>query len=140
MYCRLYQLERDLSFDGKRYHIGTGYYDWQETLELVLTFEKHVDLQIWQSTLPPIPNYFETRLADDDGQIEDYGYALDDGKGIHLKVYREGFYRIHWDAKDPNKNPLGHLVHDAPKYLVAGLVTVGIIGFGYAMYKKSQRS
>lgn len=92
-----------------------------------------------QRRLPPIPTYFEERAADGDGQDVDYGVALDDGKGIHLKVYGVDFYRIHWDAKDPNKDPFGHLLYDAPKYLVAGLIALGAIGLGYSAYKKSQK-
>ncbi|MEW6044034.1 MAG: hypothetical protein AB1608_07195 [Thermoproteota archaeon] len=134
----MYRLGRNLSFDGKRYHLSNGYYNWQETIELVLTFEKHVDLQIWQSMLPPMPDYFVSRLGDADGQIANYGVALDDGKGIHLKVYKEGFYRIHWDKKDPNRDPFGHLMYDAPLYFVAIIFGVAA-GVGYGVYRATRK-
>lgn len=138
LYCKLYRLQRNLSFDGKRYHLTIGYCNWQEVIELVSTFEKHVDLQILQSMLPPIPDYFSTRLGAPDGQIEDYGVALDDGRCIHLKVYEKGFYRIHWDKKDPNKDPLGHLMHDAPIYFAA-LVLGAAAGIGYGVYRTRRK-
>ena len=102
-----------------------------------MSFEKHVDLQINQSQLPSIPNYFEERMGDNDEQDENYGYEEEDGRSIHLKVYGYDFYRIHWDTKDPNRNPLGHLLYDAPHWLVgAALAALG----GYALYKKSKEN
>lgn len=127
-----YQLQQD----EERYYLGSGHYSWDEILDLVLTFEKHVDIQINQLQLSEIPNYFEERLGDDDGQDEDYGYEEQDGRSIHLKVYGNDFYRIHWDAKDPNRNPIGHLIHDAPHWLiVAGAAILG----GYTLYKSSKQ-
>lgn len=127
-----------IQYDEKRYYLENGYYSWDEIQDLVLTFEKHVDLQISQWQLPEIPDYFEERMADNDGQDEDYGYEEKDGRSIHLKVYNEkGFYRIHWDAKDPKRNPLGHLIYDAPQWaaVIVGAVLLG----GYALYKHSKK-
>ena len=123
-----------LQHDNKRYYLENGRYSWDEILDLVLTFEKHVDLQINQWQLPSMLDYFETRMGDDDGQDEDYGYEEEDGRSIHLKVYGDDFFRIHWDAKAPNSNPLGHLVYDSPKWLVAA----GAAVLGYLLYKKSK--
>jgi len=124
-----------LQHDEARYYLESGYYYWDEILDLILTFEKHADLQINQLQLPEIPDYFEERLGDDDGQDEDYGYEEKDGRSIHLKVYGNDFFRIHWDVKDPKRNPIGHLIHDAPHWLVAaGLAILG----GYALYKNSK--
>ena len=125
-----------LQHDDERYYLESGYYSWDEILDLILTFEKHVDLQISQWQLPEIPDYFEERMADDDGQDKDYGYEEEDERSIHLKVYDNNFYRIHWDAKDPKRNPLGHLIYDAPHWLViAGATILG----GYALYKSSKK-
>lgn len=125
-----------LQQDEERYYLKSGYYSWDEILDLILTFEKHVDLQINQWQLPEIPDYFEERQGDDDRQDEDYGYEEKDGRSIHLKVYGNDFYRIHWDAKDPKRNPIGHLIHDAPHWLVAA--GIAILG-GYALYKYSKK-
>lgn len=138
MYCKLLRTGIAVEFDGKRCYVNCGLVSWNEIVQLVLEHEQHLDFQIPQNRLPPIPDYFETRLADDDGQIEDYGYALEDDIGIHLKVYAEGFYRIHWDAKDPNKNPLGHLLYDAPIYFA--LITLGIVAaVGYGVYRSTRK-
>lgn len=126
-----------LQHDDERYYLESGRYSWDEILDLVLTFEKHVDLQIWQRQLPPIPDYFEERDGDFDEQDADYGYEEEDGRSIHLKVYGNEFYRIHWDTKDPNKNPVGHLLYDAPHWLVA--LGAAVLG-GYALYKSSKKN
>lgn len=58
--------------------------------------------------MPSIPDYFETRLADGDGQIEDYGYALEDDRGIHLIYYRgSAMFRILKKSKKSKKNEYG---------------------------------
>jgi len=131
-------IQHNLSFDGKRYHLNNGYYNWQEIIDLVSTFEKHVDLQISQLMLPMMPDYFMSRLGDPDGQIANYGVALDDGRGIHLKVYKEGFYRIHWDKKDPHKDPFGHLFYDAPLYFFV-IVACVAAGVGYSAYRATRK-
>jgi len=128
-----------LQHDEKRYYLESGQYSWDEICDLVLSFDKHVDLQINQWQLPSIPDFYEERHADDDGQDADYGYEEEDGRSIHLKVYdQENFYRIHWDAKDPKSNPIGHLIHDAPHWaaVIAGAALLG----GYALYKNSKKN
>ena len=124
-----------LQHDKERYYLKSGSHSWDEILDLVLTLEKHVDLQINQLQLPSIPDYFEERMGDDDGQDVNYGYEEEDERSIHLKVYDDDeVYRIHWDAKDPNSNPIGHLIHDAPHWaaIIGGAALLG----GYALYKK----
>jgi len=94
---------------------------WDAVILEVLNLQKHEDLKISKSKLPDLPLEFHTRLADEDGQIADYGLALEDGTGIHVKEY-DDYYKIHWDQKDPNIDPLGHLIYDSPGWIVAGAV------------------
>ena len=127
--------------DGKLYYLQSGYYSWDDVVAMVLNFEKHVDLQINQSQLPAIPDYFKKRLGDIDGQDKDYGYKEAGGRGIHLKVYGSGFYKIHWDVKDPNSDLIGHLIYDAPHWgvaLLAGIISV--VAFSAYVYKNRKKN
>ena len=103
-------------------------YTWEQVINEVLTQPKHSDITVEKWRLPSLPNDFKPRMADDDGQIADYGLALEDETGIHVKEY-DDYYKIHWDTKDPSVNPLGHLVYDSPKWLVAGAVALDLVVF-----------
>lgn len=56
------------------------------------------------------------------GQVADYRKALPDGRGIHIRIYRNRA-TAHLDRRDPSVDLVGHLVQDAPVFtaaLVAG--------------------
>lgn len=93
--------------------LNHGYFTWNTITTSVLDLPKHEDLKVEQWQLPDLPQEFEERLADSNGQIADYGLGLDDGRAIHVKIY-QGYYLIHWDERDPNRFPLEHLIYDAP--------------------------
>ena len=63
----------------------------------------------------------ETRLGQKNGANKQYRY----GK-LHIREYDDK-YLIHMDKIDPRKDPLGHLIFDAPEVLV-GLATATIGG------------
>jgi len=46
-----------------------------------------------------------------------YRLLLPDGSSVHVRLYK-GYYYVHWDIRDPSVDPIGHLLHDAPHYLV----------------------
>ncbi len=110
-------------------------YTWEQVINEVLLLSKHTDIIVEKWRVPPIPTDFKERLADNDGQITDYGFALEDDTGIHIKEY-EDYYKVHWDKKDPSVDPLGHLVYDSPKWLVVGAVALDWLVFKGTYTKK----
>lgn len=108
---------------------------WTPLFGVVLRSPKHVDLKVGKQMLPKLPIHFKKRLGDPDGQIEDYGYGLEDGRAIHVKEYVE-YYKIHWDERDPSKDPLGHLFYDAPHWLIAILLVLVILVTVFFVLKK----
>jgi len=63
----------------------------------------------------------ETRLGQKNGANKQYRY----GK-LHIREYDDK-YLIHMDKIDPRKDPIGHLIFDAPEVLI-GLATAAIGG------------
>jgi len=62
----------------------------------------------------------ETRLGQKNGANKQYRYG-----NLHIREYNDKFL-IHVDKIDPRKDPLGHLVYDAPEILIG--LTCSIIG------------
>jgi hypothetical protein len=63
----------------------------------------------------------ETSLGQKNDATKQYRYG-----NLHIREY-DGKFLVHMDKVDPRKNPLGHLVFDAPEVLV-GLATAAIGG------------
>ena len=54
----------------------------------------------------------ETFLGQKNGAEKQYRYG-----NLHIREYNEKFL-VHTDKIDPRKDPIGHLVHDAPEILI----------------------
>ena len=54
----------------------------------------------------------ETVLGQTNGALKQYRYG-----NLHIREYDDKFL-VHTDKIDPRKDPIGHLVHDAPEVLV----------------------
>ena len=54
----------------------------------------------------------ETNLGQKNGAIRQFRYG-----NLHIREY-EDKYLVHMDKVDPRNDPLGHLVRDAPEFLV----------------------
>lgn len=61
----------------------------------------------------PIIDYEETFLGTKKGAKKQFRY----GK-LHIREYKD-YYIVHMDKVDPTKDPMGHLLIDAPEYLAA---------------------
>jgi hypothetical protein len=81
----------------------------------------------------PIIDYTETNLGSKNGAEKQYRYGT-----LHIREY-ENYYSVHMDKVDPRINPIGHLLKDAPEYIICGIMasTIGI-KVGTAFYKKKK--
>jgi len=79
----------------------------------------------------PIIEFKETMIGGKKGARKQYRY----GK-LHIREY-DTYYTVHMDKVDPLRNPLGHLVVDAPEY-IAGAAAAALVGrrVGMAVYEK----
>jgi hypothetical protein len=68
----------------------------------------------------PIIDYEETQLGDRRGATRQFRLG-----NLHIREYNE-YYTAHMDKIDPNKDALGHLLFDAPEYLVAILAAISV--------------
>jgi len=83
----------------------------------------------------PIIDYAETNLGNKNGAKKQYRYG-----NLHIREY-ENYYSVHMDKVDPTIDPMGHLVKDAPEYIMYGIIS-GLIGLktGKTLYKRKKRS
>jgi hypothetical protein len=65
----------------------------------------------------------ETILGQKNGAYKQYRYG-----NLHIREYDDKFL-VHNDKVDPRKDPIGHLIHDAPEVL---------IGLAFAVFGGSQ--
>jgi len=76
----------------------------------------------------------ETKLGQKNGANKQYRYG-----NLHIREYDDK-YLIHVDKVDPRKDPIGHLIFDAPEVLI-GLATAAIGGKNIAsQIYKNQKS
>jgi hypothetical protein len=77
----------------------------------------------------------ETRLGHKNGAKRQYRYG-----NLHIREYDDKFL-VHTDHVDPLKNPIGHLLYDAPEVLV-GLTSAAMGGAKVAsyLYNKSNKT
>jgi len=59
-----------------------------------------------------LENAEETNLGQKNGAIRQFRYG-----NLHIREYKDK-YLLHVDKVDPRENPLGHLMHDAPEFLM----------------------
>ena len=77
----------------------------------------------------------ETNLGDKKGARKQFRY-----RNLHIREYDDRF-TVHSDKIDPRKNPLGHLLIDAPEVLI-GLAgaAIGGLAIGAYIYKMKKDS
>jgi hypothetical protein len=61
----------------------------------------------------PIIDYEETYLGNKEGANRQFRLGT-----LHIREY-DDYYAVHRDKIDPRTDPLGHLLLDAPEYLIS---------------------
>ena len=81
-----------------------------------------------------LANAEETKLGQKNGAKKQYRYG-----NLHIREYDDKFL-VHMDKVDPRKNPLGHLIVDAPEVLVG--LTSAILGGAkiFSYFNKKNKS
>jgi len=93
---------------------------WKNIVPYILLKSAHQDVEIAKSSVPhPLKEGFTIQIGDPWGQLADYGLRVQSGKGIHVREYANT-YIVHWDNVDPLSDPIGHLVQDAPHWIIIG--------------------
>ena len=85
----------------------------------------------------PTINYGETQLGNRKGAKRQFRY-----KNLHIREY-SGHYTVHVDKVDPRKDPLGHLLIDAPEFLmgIISAISVGrLVQFCYKSANERKRT
>jgi hypothetical protein len=80
----------------------------------------------------PIVELKETIIGDKRGAKKQYRYG-----NLHIREY-DSYYAVHMDRIDPMKNPLGHLLVDAPEY-IAGAAAGALVARRVGMQVYSKR-
>jgi hypothetical protein len=68
----------------------------------------------------PTIDYEVTHIGDKKGARQQFRH-----KNLHIRDYGD-YYTVHLDSIDPRKDPLGHLIIDAPEFLVGIMSAVSI--------------
>lgn len=93
--------------------------------------ENYIDTEgnvIVLKSVRPIIDYPETILGSKRGAIRQFRYG-----NLHIREY-DDHYTAHLDKIDPRKDPIGHLLIDAPEYLIPFLPA-----FSFAKHAANER-
>lgn len=101
---------------------------WASVLPTLLRQSYHQDFEVEKSSIEHPGNAgFQQSLGELKGQDSDWRQTLPDGSCAHVLEYPTR-YVYHRDVRNPDTDPLGHLLEDAPHWLfVIGIVIVGAI-------------
>jgi len=93
---------------------------WGAVVARVFRGRPHADLHVAKDAVPsPASAGFVLHVGDPRGQRADYRRPFPDGTGVHVKEFSDR-YEVHWDEVDPTEDFLGHVLADAPHWLLFG--------------------
>lgn len=113
---------------------------WRTVLEMVLSTPAHTDVSVPKLHVPHpsiVQGFIKHRFGDLAGQLTNYRFPLPDGREFHVKEYTEMF-TAHWDNISAIRNPLGHLLKDAPFWMRAGVLHAAAIGLFRSLWHNSK--
>jgi hypothetical protein len=87
---------------------------------------------IVSKSIRPIIEYPETLLGSKRGAKRQFRYG-----NLHIREYDE-YYTTHMDKIDPREDPLGHLIIDAPEYLVGLFCALSLAKHVTSLAKRSK--
>ena len=88
---------------------------WLQVASVVVSeFPPHVDVCV-PADMVPHPGESGLERTVGFGLGRHYALPLPSGGRLHVKVKRGDCYHVHWDIRDPHRDPLGHLIMDAPR-------------------------
>src|SRR6266516_1976688 len=95
---------------------------WRQQYSTVLWRPVHSEITVSKWDMPsPRQAGVVVSIGEVAGQIADSRLPLADGREIHVREYQH-HYTVHWDKVSAVRNPIGHLVSDAPHWIGLGLV------------------
>ncbi|MCA8934717.1 MAG: hypothetical protein KDB68_00805 [Planctomycetes bacterium] len=72
--------------------------------------------------------FTESVGAENEGVLAHWRMPFEDGPELHVREFASG-YLVHWDRYQLSKQPLMHLIHDAPGWVkLAFLFGAGFLG------------
>jgi hypothetical protein len=112
---------------------------WRSVLELVLSTPVHTDVSVPKLHVPhpSIIDGFEKHLDGLAGQIGNYRFPLPDGREFHVREYADMFM-AHWDNISAVRNPLGHLLKDAPLWMRGGILPAAAVAVARILWTSSK--
>ena len=112
--------------------------DWLSLAEALARLGPGIEVKVSKDEAPHPSSVegFHRSLGHPRGQLADYRLELSGGGCLHVVEFQD-HYLAHVDAVDPSRDPLGHLLRDAPGWatplIVASAPLAAFIGLGRAL-------
>jgi len=102
---------------------------WRLIISRVLELPPHKNIRLdKKSVAHPRECSFRRRWGLPRGQLADWELVLEDGRGIHVREYRDRL-EVHWDKVSPAVSRLKHLLRDSPAcWLLISTSIAGALG------------
>ena len=105
------------------------FYTWDNVKLMldVLGYHKKIRIEFTEISFPDSSMGFVETMGEPEFQLKDYRKRVNGTECMHVQVFKD-YFAVHRDKVDPDLDPAGHLIEDAPEIPIA-LLAGGIIGF-----------